>query len=61
MSKSEIIYLLIERHHAELVSRYATFSLVRYTRNGHDFEVIVDNDEYEFTEGEETIGDDTQD
>lgn len=48
--------LLENRTLAELVRRGATFSLVRYTRGGIDYEVLVENEDYEF-EGEDTNSD----
>lgn len=46
----EIVWLLTERHFALLVQRDAFYSLVAYTRDGQDYEVVVNNDDYEFWE-----------
>lgn len=46
----EIVWLTEERHFALLVQRNAFYSLVRYTREGTDYEVVVKNDDYEFWE-----------
>lgn len=48
----EYVWLTEERHYAELVNYGAHFSLVRYTRYGYDFEVLVSNDELNFIEAD---------
>ena len=47
----EIVWLIDERTFAELVNLGAHASLVRYIRGGHEYEVYVDNDEFEYREG----------
>ena len=47
-----IVWLNEERTHAELISLGAYCSLVRYTRDGVIWEVIIDNDEFNFIEDE---------
>lgn len=49
MEPYEIVFLIEDRITAELLNRAAYFSLVRYTRGGIDFEVLVPNDEIEFS------------
>lgn len=46
MPKPEIVWLTEERTHAVLVRRGATFSLVRYSLSGYDYEILVENDEF---------------
>lgn len=53
----EIVWLIDERTHAELVNLGAHASLVRYTRKGHEFEVYVDNDEFEYREENDSDSD----
>lgn len=48
----EIVWLTEERHYAELTNLGAHLSLVRYTRGGIDYEVLIPNDEFDY------IGDD---
>lgn len=53
----EIVWMVDEnerRFPAELVNRGASFSTLRYVRGGIEYEVFVENDEYEF-EGEDDI------
>lgn len=47
MEQPEIVWLTEERHFAVLVQRDAFFSIVKYTRDGNDYEVIIENDDYE--------------
>lgn len=47
----EIVWLTEERTYAYLMSLGAYFSLVKYTRGGIEYEVFVDNDEFEYREG----------
>jgi hypothetical protein len=44
--KHEIIWLTEERTYAELIRRGAYLSLVRYSRGGYDYEILVENDEF---------------
>lgn len=46
----EIVWLKEERRPAILVSRGAFFSVIRYITNGIEYEVDVENDDYEFWE-----------
>lgn len=46
----EIVWLLQDRHFAFLIQRDAFYSLVKYTRGGIEYEVVVKNDDYEFWE-----------
>lgn len=46
----EIVWLTVERRFAVLVNRGAYYSVVKYTRYGTEYEVEIDNDEYEFVE-----------
>lgn len=58
MNKSpEYVWLTEERTYAELVSLGASFSRVRYTRGGIDYEVLVENDEFEYREADDIDGD----
>lgn len=57
MPKTEIVWLIEERYFAELISLGAYFSLVRYTRGGIEYEVLVNNDEFTFFGGEGDNGD----
>lgn len=50
----EYVWLTEERTFAELLNLGAHASLVRYTREGHDFEVYVDNDEFEYREDDDS-------
>lgn len=43
----EIVWLHDERTYAILVSMGAYYSKVKYTRGGIDYELIVDNDDFE--------------
>ena len=51
MRMPEIVWLTEERTFAHLVSLGAHFAVVRYTRDGHDYEVLVSHDEFEYREG----------
>lgn len=42
----EVVWLHDERTYAFLIHRGAYFSTVVYSRDGVDYEVIVENDEY---------------
>ena len=46
MLKREIVWLTEERTFAELIQRGAYLSLVRFTRGGYDYEIVVENDEF---------------
>lgn len=46
----EIVWLTEDRHFALLIQRDAFYSLVAYTREGINYEVVVKNDDYEFWE-----------
>lgn len=50
MTKPEIV-LLEDRTLAEIINRGAYYSLVRYTRGGIDYEVLIGNDEFDDYEG----------
>lgn len=50
----EIVWLTEERLFAELVNLGAHASLVRYTRAGNEYEVYVDNDEFEYREEDDS-------
>jgi hypothetical protein len=43
----DLVWLTEERHFAELIFLGAHYAIVRYTRGGIDYEVIVDNNEFE--------------
>lgn len=47
----EIVWLTEERCFAQLLNLGAYMSTVRYTRGGIEYEVLIDNDEFEFYEG----------
>lgn len=47
VNASEIIWLLEERTYGILVKLGAFFSTVRYVKDGTDFEVLIENDEFE--------------
>lgn len=55
---AELVWLHDERTFASVLRRDAYTSMVRYVREGITFEVMVDNDDYdyitEFNEGEES-------
>lgn len=44
----EIVWMIEERTYALLVHLGAHFALVRYTRGGIDYEVLVDKDDFEY-------------
>lgn len=46
----DIVWLTEERTFARLVEMGAFYSVVKYTRDGIDYEVIVENDEFVFGE-----------
>lgn len=48
--ETEYVWLTDERTFAELIRLGAYFSTVRYTRGGIDYEVLIDNDEFEYKE-----------
>ena len=48
--EDEIVFLTEERIHAVLVNLGAYFSTVKYTRDGHEYEVQIGTDEIEFIE-----------
>lgn len=43
----EIVWLLEDRHFAILLNRGAFYSTVAFTRDGVDYEVVIENDDYE--------------
>lgn len=45
-----IVWLIEERTFAHLLNLGAFCSIVRYTRSGIDFEVVIENDEFVFRE-----------
>lgn len=51
MPSPEIVYLVEEDTYAVMVQRGASFSTVRYTRGGIDYEILVENDEFDDYEG----------
>lgn len=53
MREPEIVWLVEERTFARLVQLGAFFSVVEYTREGIDYEVVVTNDEFDYWEGEQ--------
>jgi len=55
--ETEIVWLTEERTFAELIRMGAYFSTVRYTRGGIDYEVLIDNDEFEYREADDIDGD----
>ena len=61
MSRPEIIWLEDERTHAWLLSLGAYYSMVRYSKEGIDYEVLVSNDEIKYFEGEDADSDDAED
>lgn len=46
----EVVWLKEDRRFAFLVSRDAYYSIVRYTAGGIDYEVQVENDDYDLWE-----------
>ena len=48
----EIVWLTEERTHGYLINLGAYFSLIRYTKKGIDYEVFVDNNDFEYIDGE---------
>jgi hypothetical protein len=50
MREPEIVWLVVERHFAVLVNRGAFTSVVKFSRDGADYEVEIENDDYEFYE-----------
>lgn len=42
-----VVWLLEDRHFAFLLHRGAYYSTVTYTRDGTDYEVVIENDDYE--------------
>lgn len=48
----ELLWLTEERCFAEMVTNGAHCSIVKYTREGIDYEVIVDNDEFTYFGGD---------
>lgn len=48
--EDEVVWLKEDRRFAFLVSRGAYYSIVRYTAEGTDFEVQVENDDYDIWE-----------
>ena len=58
MGKSEVIWLTEERTFGVLVQMGAFYSLVRYTKYGNDYEVLIDNDEFESWEEDSVECDD---
>lgn len=50
MPEDEIIWMTDERTFAILLARGAWFSMVRYSKNGIIYEVLIENDEYIFRE-----------
>lgn len=51
MPKPEIVWLEDERTYAEIVRRGAHFSLVKYTRGGIDYEILMENNEFDEYQG----------
>ena len=47
---SELIFIHEERVLGILIRRDAYLSLVKYTKDGIDYEVWIDNDDYDFWE-----------
>lgn len=54
----EVVWLTEERTLAVLVTLGAYMSKVKYTRAGVDYEIFIDNDEFEYFK--ENTGDDTE-
>lgn len=52
MLMGELLWLTEERCFAEMVTNGAHCSIVKYTREGIDYEVIVDNDEFTYFGGD---------
>lgn len=50
MPHVEIVWLLEERVFGILVRLGTYFSLVRYNKNGMEYEVLIENDEFEIRE-----------
>lgn len=46
----EVVWLTEERTFGFLINRGAEFSRVRFERQGIEYEILVENDEYEFWE-----------
>ena len=49
----EIVWLFEEERYAQLIRMDAYFSTVRYSHGGIDYEVLVSNDEFKHTRGED--------
>ena len=54
------VWLTEERTWARLLNLGAYFSKVQFSRGGIDYEILIGNDEFEFS-GEDTDIDDTED
>lgn len=50
LPEDEVVWLTEERVYGILMARGTWFSMVRYSRGGIDYEVLVENDEYIFRE-----------
>ncbi len=50
---NELVWLFDERTFAWLKRRDAYTSVVRYSRGGIDYEVLVDNDDYKYINSDE--------
>jgi hypothetical protein len=48
--EDEVIWYGEERCYAFLVSRHAFFSIIRYTKDGYEYVVAVENDDYDLWE-----------
>lgn len=46
----EIVWLTEERTFGILLSLGASFSWIKYSRDGIDYEILVENDEFEYRE-----------
>lgn len=54
-SSLEVVWLTEERTYAYLIQSWAYYALVRYTREGIDYEVFVDADDFEYiNEGDDS-------
>lgn len=48
MSNSNIVWLIEERTFGEIVNLGAFFSTIRYAHGGIDYEVLMDNNDFEY-------------
>ena len=52
LEREEVIWLIEERTFGTLLNLGAYYSMVRYTKKGIDYEVLLSNDEFDYVDGE---------